>query len=446
MFDLPLNPVRLCDGLRRRDFLRVGSLPALGLGLPQLLAAEDQVPPASRSDMNCILLWMGGGPSNMDTFDLKPDAPVEYRGEFSPIDTNVPGVQVCEYLPQMSRCMDRVCLVKSVTHPSTVHGQADHFMLTGYQSVPPIPTNDIRALMYPSYGSVLGREKGWRDRMPPYVSLGSNSVYYGSGYMGSTFDPLRIAEDPNAADFSIKDVSIAAGVGSERTERRGRMLAALDRWQKQADGKATSLLERDAFYRQAYDLLTSPRAKQAFNLQDEPDALRDRYGRNIYGQRALLARRLIEAGVRWVNIEMTRWDTHQNNFATLKSEHCLGSLDQFWPVLLEDLDDRGLLQNTVVIWMGEFGRTPKVNGQGGRDHWGMSNAIAFSGAGIRMGTVVGETDRHCSAPVGLSHSTFDLAATVYHLLGIDRHKEYRTPDNRPVLINHGGTPIAEVLA
>jgi hypothetical protein len=325
--------------------------------------------------------------------------------------------------------------------------QANHFMLTGYQSVPPVSSEDVSALVYPSYGSVISREKGWRNGMPPYIKLGGGSNYYGGGYMGTAYNPLRINSDPNSKDFSIQDVTVPHFIGDARTNRRRNLLSQLDRWQKQVDKTdADVLAARGKFYEQAYSLMTSPVAKRAFNLDEEPPEVRDRYGRTRHGQATLLARRLIEAGVRFVAMETSRWDTHQDNFRGLLHEDCLPSLDRYWPALLEDLQERGLMENTVVIWMGEFGRTPQVNGQAGRDHWGRSNAICMSGAGISVGTVVGETDKHCSAPVGMSHSTHDLAATVYRLAGVDCTKEYLTPDGRPVLINYNGKPIAQALS
>jgi uncharacterized protein (DUF1501 family) len=224
------------------------------------------------------------------------------------------------------------------------------------------------------------------------------------------------------------------------------MLAQLDRWQREIDEtQPGELAARGKFYEQAYNLMTSPAAKRAFNLDEEKPELRDRYGRHRHGQQALLARRLIEAGVRFVALETGRWDTHQDNFKGLLHEDCLPSLDRYWPALLEDLTERGMMESTVVIWMGEFGRTPKVNGSAGRDHWGRTNAICLSGAGINSGTVVGQTDKHCAEPVGTRHSTHDFAATVYHLAGVDYTKEYLTPDGRPVLINYHGKPIAEAL-
>jgi hypothetical protein len=452
MLSFGAAPARTCQGIDRRAFLRVGGISLFGLSLPQLLAAraaraaaEGASPPGR--DLNVILLWMGGGPSNIDTFDMKPEAPVEIRGEFSRIATNLPGLEVCEHLPRMAQQMDKVCLLRSVSHSeSGDHVAACHYMLTGYPQRPDPTGQPAGAVIYPAYGSVVSREKGWKNSLPPYVILTPEAVpYTGAGYMGSAYNPLTVKADPNAADFSVQDVSIPSVVGPDRTARRRGMLAALDRWQRQNEAGVGALAERNQFYQQAYDLITSPAAKKAFNLEEEDAKLRDKYGRFRNGQAALLARRLIEAGVRFVSVETNWWDTHQDNFKDLKGSR-LPDLDQFWSALLEDLHERGLLETTLVIWMGEFGRTPTVNGRGGRDHWAWANAICLSGAGINMGTVVGQTDRRCERPVGTTHSTHDFAATIYHLLGIDRTKEYVTPDGRPLLINYHGVPIAEALA
>lgn len=457
MLSFAFGSARTCSGVTRRTVLRIGGLSLFGLSLPRVLAAEaargglqTETPSSPRPPakvQNCILLWMGGGPANMDTFDLKPEAPREYRGEFRPIDTNVPGIQVCEHLPRMAQQMDKVCVLRSLTHPeSGDHAAAAHYMLTGYPQRPDPSGQPVNSTIYPAYGSVVGRELGWRNAMPPYVQITAEAApYSGAGYMGSAWNPLVIKADPNAADFAVENVAIPDEVGLERSQRRRRMLQALDRWQREVEQGSGPLADRGEFYRQAYELVTSPAAKRAFDLNDEPAALRDRYGRHRLGQSTLLARRLIEAGVRFVAVEFNRWDTHQNNFPSLKKD-LLPPLDQCWSALLEDLHARGLLQNTLVVWMGEFGRTPKVNGQGGRDHWARSNVICLSGASIRMGSVVGRTDRLCTEPVGVRHSTHDLAATLYTLLGIDLAKEYRGPDGRPHLINYHGTPIAEALA
>ena len=433
-------------GVSRRALLKVGGLSLFGLSLPQLLSAQSPSGRGAKAQ-NVILLWMGGGPSNIDTFDMKPDAPAEIRGEFQSIDTNLPGLRICEHLPRMARQMDKVCLLRSVAHSeSGDHVAACHYLLTGYPQRPDPTGQPVGSVIYPSYGSVVGRELGWNQSLPPYVVLtGEAAPYTGGGYLGSAFNPLTVKADPNAEKFAVEDVAIAASVGADRTSRRRSLLAQLDAWQQQADKSAGAIGERNHFYQQAYDLITSPAAKKAFNLAEEPDELRDRYGRHRYGQSALLARRLVEAGVRFVSVETNWWDTHQNNFRDLK-ESRLPNVDQWWSALLEDLAERGLLETTLVIWMGEFGRTPTVNGSAGRDHWAYTNAICLSGAGIKMGSIVGQTDRKCERVAGTPHSTHDFAATIYHLLGIDGTKEYLGPDGRPHLINYHGQPIAAALA
>lgn len=435
-----------CQGVSRRSFLQVGALSGLGLGLPQLLQAQEKQ--MGRKDINCILLWMGGGPSNIDTFDMKPDAPAEIRGEFKPIATTLPGVTVCEHLPKMARQVHRLCQIRSLAHPeSGDHTAATHYMLTGYPQRPEPGGQPINSLIYPAMGSVVSREKGWRNALPPYAMVPAGKggiVYHGGGYIGRAYDPLVVAGDPNSPDFRIEDVTIPDAVGLPRTTRRRSMLEALDKWQKQTEG---AVGERNRFYQQAYDFITSPAAKKAFRLDLEPPTVRDRYGRHIYGQSCLLARRLIEAGVRFVTLNTGAWDTHADNFRSLKSgDRLLPSLDLYWSALLDDLDDRGMLDNTLVIWMGEFGRTPTVNGAAGRDHWGWTNTIALSGAGVKMGTIVGKTDKKCERVVGAPHSTHDFAATIFQILSIDGRKEYMTPDGRPVLVNYDGKPIAEALA
>ena len=446
---------RQCDGISRRQILQAGGLGLFGLNLPSLLRAEA----ASKSDakpMNCILLFTAGGMSNIDTFDLKPDAPVEYRGEFTPISSNVPGTQVCEYLPRMAQAMDKVCMIKSIVHgESGDHTAAMHYMLTGYPQRPDPTGQPVGSTIYPAFGSVIAKELGWRNNLPPNVLIGNKMSYVGAGYLSSKYDPLPIKADPNAKEFSVEDVSIPNEIGFDRTMRRRRMLDRLDGWQRQVESAMKSpnanpatggaVLDRSEFYRQAFDLITSPAAKKAFDLQSEPDALRDRYGRTREGQATLLARRLVESGVRFVTVGFLGWDTHVKNFISLK-QPLLPTLDQAYSALLEDLSQRGMLDSTLVICAGEFGRTPGVNGGGGRDHYAPCNAVGFSGAGTAMGHTVGKTDSKCASVVGQSNSTLDYAATIYRLLGIDDSQEYHTEDGRPVLINAGGKPIEGVIA
>lgn len=441
MFELH-RPMTNCHGTTRRAFLQIGSLSLFGLSLPRILQAKSD----GAKDINCIVLWTEGGLSNIDTFDMKPDAPAEYRGEFKAIASNVPGTPVCEHLPFMSKQMDKVCLIKSIAHTeSGDHVAAQHYMLTGYPQRPDTTGQPVGSTVYPAFGSLISRQKGWRNALPPYVAFGGKTPYLGSGYMGSAYSPLAIAGDPNLADFRVSDVSIPAEVGQARADRRRKMLDKLDAWQSDVEKSRGPLLDRSLYYRQAYDLLTSPAAKRAFQLSDEPPTVRDRYGRTRDGQSCLLARRLIEAGVRFVNVTSGGWDTHDNNFNRLKNP-LLPTLDRAWSALLDDLDQRGLLETTLVLCVGEFGRTPTVNGAAGRDHYAPCNVVALSGAGVRTGQTIGKTDAKCTQVVGRPHTTLDYAATIFKLLGIDGHAEYRTEDGRPVLVNNGGQPISEVLA
>ncbi len=444
MFEIS-NRSRTCEGISRRALLQVGSLGMFGLTLPKLLRAE-QAQPVAKKDVNFILLWTNGGLSNIDTLDMKPQAPVEYRGEFQPISTNMPGLSVCEHLPLMSQQMDKVCQVRTITHQGTQHSEATHWMLTGYPQVPDVNGAPVGSTVYPCFGSVVSKELGWKNGLPPYVQCASGPIgYSGGGYLGSAYNPLMVRRNPQDKDFSVDDVSIPTAVGAERTQRRRRILEKLDGWQRQIDKSGGAVADRGEFYRQAYDLITSPVAKQAFDLSAEPEALRDRYGRTREGQATLLARRLVEAGVRFVTVDFTGYDTHVNNFISLKKP-LLPTLDMAWSALLSDLSDRGMLSNTVVLCAGEFGRTPRVNGGAGRDHWHLTNAIGFSGAGIRMGHIVGQTDAKCEFVLGRTNTTLDYAATIFRLMGIDDTQEYISNDGRPILINNGGRAIEEVFA
>lgn len=437
---------RNCEGLSRRAWLQVGSLSLFGLSLPKLLQAEAAQPVSARKDTNFILLWTNGGLANMDTLDMKPDAPIEYRGEFQPISTSLPGVTVCEHLPLMSRQMHQVCQVRSIVHQGSQHSEATHWMLTGYPQVPDVNGAPVGSTIYPCFGSVVSKELGWKNGLPPYVQCASNEMgYSGGGYLGSAYNALMVRRSPADKDFSVDDVSIPSQVGADRTQRRRRILDRLDAWQRQIDRSSEMLYNRGEFYRQAYDLMTSPAAKKAFNINEEPEALRDRYGRTREGQATLLARRLVESGVRFVAVDFGGYDTHDKNFIRLKNP-LLPTLDQAWSALLSDLSDRGMLSNTIVLCASEFGRTPRVNGAAGRDHYPLCNTIGFSGAGIRAGSIVGRTDAKCERVVGKEHTTLDYAATIFRLMGIDDTKEYTTNDGRPVLINGGGHAIDEVLA
>ena len=443
MFEIELGKHTDCDGLSRRDFLRVGALTAFGLSMPGLLAAQADTAKAAtgakaKRDVSIILLWMGGGPSQLETFDPKPDSPQEIRGPMGAIPTNVKGIHIGESLPKLAKQMHKYSILRSVTSPDGTHETATHYLLTGYPFNP--------AIEYPAYGSVLAREKGFQNGLPPYTLLGGLPFNHGyGGYMGAVYNPFMINGDPNNANFSVQDVAPPAGVDVVRLDRRRRLREALDNWQRQKETASKATQTMDEFYTRAYELVTSPVAKRAFNLKEEPDKLRDEYGRHYFGQSCLLARRLVEAGVRCVTIQYGGWDTHENHFNAVKN-HLHPNLDSGYATLLRDLHDRGLLDTTLVVWMGEFGRTPRVNGAAGRDHWPNAFCVCMGGGGIKTGQAVGTTNERAEVPKDRPIRVEDVAATIYHALGVDYEKEYMSPQERPLKINYDGTPIAELLS
>ncbi len=440
---------RFCNGVSRRDFLHVGVAGAFGLGLnlPTMLRAQSR-PATARGatrDVSLIFLFLHGGLSTIDTFDLKPDAPAEFRGEFNPIATNVNGIQVCEHLPRLSRQQDKFSLVRSFRHHNSDHGPADHYILTGYFPQagfnPSVSPNNQR----PAHGSIIARKLGPRGGVPPYVALPRMHPSGGSAYLGTTVSPFVIDADPNAPNFSVPDIVPPPAIATDRLENRRELLRQLDRFQESAERTANANARAVSDYqRDAFNLMVSPDARRAFDLQSEPARLRDEYGRHTLGQSCLMARRLVEAGVRCVTIDHSNWDTHDNNFLTLRRE-LLPALDSGLSTLFRDLADRGRLQNTLVVVTGEFGRTPRINRNAGRDHWGPAFTVALGGGGIQGGRVVGASDARAERPANDPHGPEDLAATIYHLLGIDVSEEFFTPEGRPVPIVSNGRAMRELL-
>lgn len=427
-----------CQALSRRRFLQVGALSTFGLSLPGLLQSQAAARDERRRDVSCILLWMSGGPSHHDTFDPKPDAAERIRGEFKPIRTAVPGVQFGEHLPRMAACLGQYTLLRSLNPRNGSHGTADSYMMSGHAYTP--------AMTYPCYGSVISQQQGGCRGMPPFMQLGTSvSDTFGggtAGFLGNAHNPFTVPSDPNDAAFSVRDVTPPRGVSFARVERRLEMLRSLDRWQEHMD-QSDAVRSMDTFNQQALSLLTAPATKTAFDLGMESNQVRDAYGRTSLGQSCLLARRLIEAGVRFVTVSDGGWDTHGDNFNILKNRR-LPPLDQAMPALLQDLRDRGLLESTLVVWMGDFGRTPQINGGAGRDHWASVGNVIFAGAGIKPGVVVGATDAEGGACVRDQYFTEDVAATLYQQLGISRDTVFSTADGRPIHF-WLGRPIAEIV-
>ncbi|SIO58663.1 Protein of unknown function [Singulisphaera sp. GP187] len=439
MFQLKNGSNRDCDGVTRRDVLRVGSLSALGLGLPDLLRARAMAGSPGK-EVSCILLWLQGGISHIDSFDPKPEAPAEIRGEFGVIDTKVAGIQVCDPLPRLAQHQDKFSILRSLNPRNGSHGVADAYMMTGH------PFN--QSVTFPSFGSVVAKEKGDRNSMPPYVQLGvAIDQRFGggvAGFLGDQFNPFVLPGDASSPSFTVRDVSLPGGVDQERFQRRMKVLETVDTWQAQFESSTSALEAADTFYEKAYNLVTAPQAKKAFDIGREDPRIRDRYGRHSLGQGCLLARRLIESGVRFVTVTDGGWDTHQNNFTALK-DRLLPRLDSALSGLLQDLSDRGMLESTIVLTLSDFGRTPKVNPSAGRDHWSTAGIALLAGGGIRPGVAVGCTDALGEQPTEAPYYTEDLAATLYHGLGIPLDTTHTTPDGRPIQINYEGRPIRELV-
>jgi hypothetical protein len=422
----------------------VGSLSFLGLGLGEwfrLRARAAAAPDGATKVKNCILIWLAGGPSHLDTFDPKPDAAADVRGEFKPIATAVPGLSISEVFPKLARVMDRVTLIRSMTSPEAAHDRAAQHLMTGFRPSP--------ALVYPGYGSVVAKAReSTRGMLPPHVAVPDAPLFASSGYLTPAYDPFSVSNDPNQPGFRVQNLTPPDRLTLQRLLRRRDMVRALDGFAH--DVPATPLTSsRDHFSERAYSLLTSSSAQAAFRMNDEPAAVRDRYGRTTVGQSCLLARRLIEAGVSFVTVNdrgngQLGWDTHFQNFPTIKNT-LAPPLDQGVAALIGDLSERGLFDETLVVMMGEFGRTPKINPNAGRDHHGRSNSVLLFGAGIPGGLVLGKTDGNGDTPVDRPITPNDLASLLFHKLGIDPDTQFRTPDGRPLRVVDVYNPPRELL-
>jgi hypothetical protein len=412
----------------RRDFLRIGSLGFGGLRLPNLLAAD-----SARKERSCIVIFQNGGASQLDTFDPKPDAPPDIRGSFGTVPTAVPGIHFSGLLPRSAKALKKFAVIRSMHSDEAIHERARQYIFSGTK-----PRND---LLQPSFGAVVSKEFGGKNGLPPFVVIPEKDLSAEAGFLGPAHDPF-ITGDPNAKGFTVKDLTLPAGVTQEESQARRALLAKMDgEFRKMT--QSTLLDDLDEFSQKALDLISSPAARKAFDIHSEPDKLRDAYGRTGVGQGCLLARRLIESGTRLATVFHGGYDTHREHEPGAKK--ITPDFDQAFPALLEDLDQRGLLASTLVLVIGDFGRTPRLNFSGGRDHWPRGFSVALAGAGVPGGVVVGSSDAQAGEPVERPVTIEDLGATVYKILGIDTHKEYRT-NGRPVRINKDGNPIRELFA
>jgi hypothetical protein len=443
---------RLCDGIHRREFLRVGGLALGGLSLPSLLRAKPQAARTRPTRAKSVIqLYMWGGPSQLETFDLKPNAPDGIRGDFRPIDTRVPGVRICEHLPRLAQMTDRFAILRSVTHTGTNHGTSAYHMLTGHIHFAPGTLRHPSPNDYPSIGCAVGKYGRQPKDMPAYVALpgvivdgdGGEVPGQGPGLLGQRWAPFRVEGDPSRSDFSIDTLTLPEDFSRRRLGERIRLQAALDR---QADrlARLPEAAQMDSHYERAFRLLQSEQAQRAFNLASEPEKVRERFGGHYFGQSCILARRLVEAGVPLVTVYWGRgapgapgnWDTHGNNCETMKNS-LLPVFEQAYTALLEDLQQRGLLDETLVMWFGEFGRTPRINKNAGRDHWGNCQSVLMAGAGVRGGQVYGSSDGSAAYAAELPVSPDDLAATVFDSLGVNLDQEIHDAQGRPLPLCRG---------
>jgi hypothetical protein len=438
----------MCDRITRRRMLQIGSLAPLGLSLPALLAADARGAAVGSNfgrAKRCLLLFMWGGPAHQDMWDMKPDAPANVRGEFNPIATNVPGLQICEHLPMLAGQMDKLALIRSVTHTDNNHSTGAHWMLTGHKHRLSAENFGASPNDFPHIGSVISKLLPSDASLPSFVSLperiattaGAIVPGQSGGILGNKFDPFTIDQHPDEPNFKIDMLAMRDGMNPVRIAARQSLLetfnAALPGLE--ASRRVNAM---ETYYQKAADLVTSTKARQAFDLASESDAERDRYGRGTFGQSLLLGRRLLEAGVRLVTVYWhrdkpgvdTTWDTHGQNFKQLK-ERLIPQIDQPIATLLGDLQDRGLLDDTLIVWSSEFGRTPKINGNAGRDHWGPCNSIWLAGGGVPGGQAFGASDKIAAYPTDNPVSPADITATIYHLLGIDPRTSIHDRENRP---------------
>ncbi len=449
------NRVRTCEGVTRRDWLRVGSV--AGLSLPGLWAAKAHATDAQRGPAfgrakSAIVCFLFGAPPHQDLWDLKPLAPADVRGEYKPIETRCPGMSISEVLPKTAAITDRLALVRSVHHPDNTHTVAMHYMLTGRRHLRPETNPQNEPTDFPTFGAVMQYLRRGTARLPSGVSLNSpanqvsanNHIFPGffAGWLGATYDPLFVSQDPTLDTFSPLPVVESEALG--RYASRRSLLDEVDSHRM----KLSELAGREGFgdaYDRAFDLVTSTAARRAFDLGQENADTRQRYGASAFGQGCLLARRLVEAGVSLVTVNWARddafWDTHADNFGRLKT--LVPPFDAGFSALIEDLDQRGMLDETLVVCLGEFGRTPKINSQAGRDHWADCNSVVLAGGGIRGGQVFGSSDRLAAYPASMPVLPEDISAMLYHALGVDPSYEIVDPLGRPFALSTG-RPLLEL--
>jgi hypothetical protein len=438
------DPAHVRPGRSRREFLYVGLIGGLGLTLGNYLnlgvsqARGEAKTYATKEGVakSVIHIFLPGGISAQESFDPKPFAPIEYRGSLGTIKTKIEGELFCETLPKIAQVADRFTIVRSMTHGEAAHERGTHNMFTGYRPSP--------ALQYPSMGSVVSHELGSQKNLPPYVCVPNMpNPYAGSGYLSSAYGPFSLGADPANGNFAVRDLTLPEGIDDKRFEKRKSMLEAVDDHFRKLE-KSDALDAMDSFYQRAYSMISSKEAREAFNIKAEPDAIKEEYGKTSAGMRMLMCRRLVEAGVRFVSMTYGSWDHHTNVAGGVKGQ--IPQFDQALATLIIDLERRGLLDSTLVMVTTEFGRSPKINKDAGRDHWPRVFSVALAGGGIKKGQIYGSSDATASEPADNPLTVEDLATTMYNQLGITADKELLSPGGRPIEIVKDGKVIQELLA
>lgn len=431
------------QGNSRRDFLYVGAIGALGLTLGDYLKIQsamggEVVMPGTTVGLkegkakSVIHIYLPGGMASHESFDPKPDAPIEYRGPLGSVKTKIDGEYFSENMPETASIADKICVIRSLTHGEAAHERGTHNMFTGYRPNP--------AIQFPSFGSIVSEEFGPRRNMPPYVCIPSMpNVFAGSGYLSTKYGPFSLGADPANPGFRVQD--LMSDVEASRFERRQSILSTVDNHFRQLE-KSDALTAMDSFYQRAYSMISSKEAREAFDLSSEPDALKDKYGRNAAGQRMLLSRRLVEGGVRFISMTYGGWDHHANIKNAMKGQ--MPQFDQAFAALVRDLEDRKMLDSTLIMVSSEFGRTPKINASAGRDHWPKCFSVVLAGGGIKPG-IFGRSDPTGGEPADSPVGVEMLAATVYHQMGIDFDRRIMAAGSRPIDIVHGGKVIEEIV-
>lgn len=430
----------LGNPMGRRGFLTVGAVGGLGLTLGDMFRLrargdQKQYDFIEAKAESVIHVFLPGGIAHQETFDPKPYSPLEYRGEMGTIKTKT-GDIFCETVPKLAAISDKLTVIRSLTHGEAAHERGTHNMFTGYRPSP--------ALQFPSIGSVVSHEFGPRNNLPPYVCVPNQpNEFAGTGYLSSSFAGFSLGADPASGDFKVRDLSLSAGVDEPRFNTRRKMLDVVNDYFREKE-KSDALDAVDTFYQRAYDLISSEKAREAFDITKETDQVRDTYGKNTAGMRLLLCRRLVEAGVRFVTTTYGGWDMHDNIHASMNGQ--VPAFDQAYAALIRDLEQRGLLDSTMVVIASEFGRTPKINGTAGRDHWPKVFSVVMAGGGMKKGIVYGSSDPTASEPDENPLSVADWATTIYDRMGINADKELMAPGDRPIEIVDGGNVIKDLLA